>query len=71
MPKMCLMYFLSGIDTKKCWNIPEFTPLRVLNSFIRSFANAFAGIVLTFFEGSFNSFLFKSLFFTYYHNHFC
>ena len=65
------MYFLTGINTKQCLKIPKFTPLRVLNSFIRSFANGFVGIVLTFFEGSFNSFLFKSLFFTYYHNHFC
>ena len=54
------MYFLSGINTKKLWDIPEenyFPPLRILNLFIKSFVNPFLDIAWTFFDSSANSFL--------------
>ena len=52
----------------------------MLNLFIKSFVNPFVDIALTFFDNSFNSFLFevtffsllsKSVFFTKLANHFC
>ena len=66
------MYFITGIIQ----NVPKekyFAPLRTLNLFIKSLANPFVDIALTFFHSSFNSFLFdvtafsllsKSVFFT-------
>ena len=49
------MYFSAGII------LPA---LRILNSFIKSFVNPFVDMALTFFDNSFNSFLFKFVFFT-------
>ena len=66
VPLKYLIYILAIIDTKKISNIPEekyFTPLRILNLFIKSFVNRFVDIALTFFS-SFDSFLFQSTFFT-------
>ena len=60
------MYFLVGINTKLFWSIPEekyFATLRKLNLFIKSFVNPFVDISLTFFDSSFNSFLFDVTFF--------
>ena len=60
-PLKYLTFFLAGINTKQFWNIPEekyFAPLRILNLFIKSFVNPFVDIALTFFDSSFNSFLF-------------
>ena len=37
-------------------------PLRILNLFIKSFVNPFVDIALTFFDSSFNSFLFDVTF---------
>ena len=48
-----LMCFIAGINTKKCWNIPEekyFASLKILNLFIKSLANPFVNIALTFFD---------------------
>ena len=67
VPLKNLMYFLVGINTKQFWNIPEekcFAPLRILNLFIRCFVNPFVDIALTFFDNSFNSFLFDVTFFS-------
>ena len=64
------MYFLTGTNTKQCSNIPEYSWICSIKS-IKSFADPFVGIVLTFFEGSFNSFLFKSVFFTKLTQSFC
>ena len=53
-----------GINTKQFWNIPEekyFAPLRILNLSIKSFVNPSVDIALTFFDSSFNLFLFKSV----------
>ena len=61
------MYFLADINTKQFWNIPEkryFAPLRIPNLFIKSFVNSFDHIALTFFDSSFNSFLFDVTFFS-------
>ena len=61
------MYFLAGINTKQFRNIPEekyFPILRILNLFIKSFVNHFIDIALTFFDSSFNSFLFDVTFFS-------
>ena len=61
------MHFSAGIYTKEFWNIPEekhFTPLTILILFMKSFVNSFVNIALTFFDSSFNLFLFKSVFFT-------
>ena len=67
VPLKYVMYFLSGINTKYLWNIPEekyFAPFRVLTLFIKSFVNPFVDIILTFFDNSFNLFLFKVTFFS-------
>ena len=51
--------FFSWYKTKQYWNIPEekyFAPLRILNLFIKSFANLFVDLALTFFDISFNIF---------------
>ena len=67
VPLKHLIYFLAGINTNSFWKIPEekyFAVLRILSLFIKSFVNPFVGIALTFFDNSFNSFLFKSAFFT-------
>ena len=43
------------------WNIPEeefFAPLRILNLSMKSFVNPFVDVALTFFNSSFNSFLY-------------
>ena len=61
VPKKYLMYFLAGINTKQFWNIPKekyFAPLRIMNLSIKSFVNSSAHVALTFFDSSFNSFLF-------------
>ena len=53
------MYFLIGVNTEKCWYIPEekyFAPLRILNLYIKSFINLFFDIALIFSDSSFNSF---------------
>ena len=58
------MHFSAGIYTKEFWNIPEekhFTPLTILILFMKSFVNSFVNIALTFFDSSFNLFLFKSV----------
>ena len=55
------MYFSVGIKSKRFWNISKgiyFAPLGILNLFIKSFVNPFVDIALTFFDSSFNSFLF-------------
>ena len=41
-----------------------FSPLRILNLFIKSFINPFVDIALTFIDGSFNSFLYDVTFFS-------
>ena len=54
MPVKYLMYFLASINTEKFWKIPEekyIAPLRILNL-------PLVDIALTFFDSSFNSFLF-------------
>ena len=58
--------YLVGINTK-FWNIPKekyFAPLRIQILFIKSFVNCFFDIVLTFFDSSFNSFLFDEISFS-------
>ena len=68
VPLKYLMYFLAGINIKYIWNIPEqnyFTPLRILNLFSKSFVNPFVDIALTFFDSSFNSFLFEVTFYIF------
>ena len=54
MPVKYLMYFVASINTEKFWKIPEekyIAPLRILNL-------PLVDIALTFFDSSFNSFLF-------------
>ena len=61
VPVKYLMYFLTGKNTEQFWNIHEekyFAPLRILNLFIKYFVNHFVDISLTFFDSSFNWFLF-------------
>ena len=58
---------MTGINTKQFWTIPEekyCAPLRILNLFIKSFVNLFVDIAWTFFDDSFNSFLFDAIFFS-------
>ena len=65
VPLKYLMYFLAGINTKQVWKVIEekyFAPLRILNLFIKSFVNHFVDIALTFFDSSFDSFLFEVTF---------
>ena len=76
VPLKYIMYILAGRNTKRYWNIPKekyFAPWRILSLFVESFLNGFVDIALTFFDSSFNSFLFdvtsfsllsKSVFFT-------
>ena len=55
------MYFVASINTEKFWKIPEekyIAPLRILNLPVKSLVNPLADIALTFFDSSFNSFLF-------------
>ena len=71
MPLKHLICFLAGINTKQFLNIPEekdFAPLRILNLFIKSFVNFFVDTALTFFDSSFNSFLFDVPPLVYYQN---
>ena len=66
MPLKYLMYFLAGLNTKWFQNIREkkyFAPLGILHFFIKSFDNPANNIALTFFDVSFNSFLFDVTFF--------
>ena len=68
VPWKYLTYFIAGINTKQFWNIPKekyFAPLIILNLPNRSFVNPFVDITVTFFDSSFNSFLFDLTFFTY------
>ena len=61
MPVKYLMYFVASINTEKFWKIPEekyIAPLRILNLPVKSLVNPLADIALTFFDSSFNSFLF-------------
>ena len=63
VPLKYLMYFLAGINAKQFWNIPKekhFVPLTIQNLFMKFFVNTF----FNFFVSSFNSCLFKSVFFT-------
>ena len=51
MPLKYLMYFLSGINTKEFWTIPQekyFPPLKILYLSIKFFVNPFVDIALTF-----------------------
>ena len=53
------MQFLSDINVKWLWNIPEekyFTPLSILYPFIKSLVSSFVDIVSTFFDSSFSLF---------------
>ena len=62
------MYFIANINTKKFWNIPKekcFASLIILNLFIKFFVHHFVDVALTFFNSSFNSFLFDVTFFTW------
>ena len=55
------MYFLASINTEKFWKIPEekyIASLRILNLPVKSLVNPLVDIALTFFDSSFNSFLF-------------
>ena len=66
MPLKYLMYFLAGLNTKWFQNIHEkkyFAPLGTLNLCIKSFDNPANNVALTFFDSSFNSFLFDVTFF--------
>ena len=52
VPLKYLMHFLAGINTKLFWNISNekcFSPLRILNLFIKCLVNPFIDIALTFF----------------------
>ena len=52
MPLKYIMCFLSGINTKKFWNIPEekySAPLRIVYPFIKFLVSSFADIGSTFF----------------------
>ena len=60
MPVKYLMYFLASINTEKFWKIPEekyIAPLRILNL-------PLVDIALTFFDSSFNPFLFDVTYFS-------
>ena len=58
------MHFLAGINTKYFRNIPEekyFASVRILNLFIKYFANPFVDIALSFCDSFFNTFWFEAI----------
>ena len=65
------MYFLAGINTKWFWKIPKekyFTPLKIIDLFVKSFLNPLVDIALTCSDSplilyGFFSLLSKSIFF--------
>ena len=58
------MYFIAGINFEIFLEKIYFVPLRTLNLSINFFVNPFVDIALTFFDSSFNSFLFDVKFCT-------